>query len=343
MKSMNRTVIETMVRMALTEMKRSPERSLRNLVDLGVGFAGGRFQQNLLKTVQTMLQDKSNPYYALLRDVTAHVDTEYLVNFGVNLGYNSFNHGAQIIRRTETERGYNIPWSVFLDVGSNDSPARKLQYRKVLTQGTALGIYTWQLFSRGKLAFLLELAGMFPDCAFVVYCHPSEVTKALIEKAAALPHVMLAVEYTWGAKGVCTQLRERNMLYAIYATYAARDIKTLESGRFFKRAQDLHPGITILFAEKTCAPSVRQQAYHIVQEQRQRQCFGTIPWDGVHDTCFVDTVISEDMCSAGFDENGWLFTGYRPEPHKEYDIFRQPLARIFEKAFPKHDNTAVGA
>lgn len=335
MKSMSRTVVETMVRMALKDMKRSPERSMRNLVDLGVNFADGRFQPQLLKTLQTMLQDKSNPYYALLRDVIVHVETEHLLRFGLNLGYNSFVYGAKKIRAIESDRQYNVPWSVFLDVGENCSAARKLQYRKVLSQGFELGICTWQLFSRRKLGFLLDLAEMFPDCAFIVYCHPSEVTRELIDRAAGLRHVVLAVEYTRGTKGVCAMLREKSMLYAIYATYAPHEIPTLASGDFFKRAQDLHPAITILFAERSCGEETRQTAYSIVQHQRQKQCFGSLPWDGVYDTCFVDTVISDDMCSAGFDENGWLYTEYRPEPHREYDVFRQPLEKIFGSAFPK--------
>ncbi len=343
MKSINRTLVETMVRMALADMKRSPERSLRNLVDLGVNFAHGPFQQQLLQTVQTMLQDDNNPYYTLMRDIIVHVDSEALLRFGMNLGYNSCCAGARTIRETEDREGYNVPWSVFLDVGSCDTAARKLQYRRIFEQGAQLGIYTWQLFSRGKLAFLLDLAAMCPDCAFIVYCTPAEITPELMDRAASLQHVMLVVEYTKGAKGVCAMLRERAMLYAIYATYADEDLPALADGSFFTRAQSLHPAVTILFAQRTCGAESRAEACRIVQEQRQRQCYGTLPWDGVHDTCFVDTVISEDMCSAGFDENGWLFTGYRPEPHKEYDVFRQPLARIFAKAFPKHHNTAVGA
>ncbi len=327
-----------MVRMALSDMKRSPERSLRNLVDLGVNFAHGPFQKQLLQTVQTMLQDNDNPYYALMRDIIVHVNTESLVNFGVNLGYNGCCAGAAIIRKTEAQKGFNVPWSVFLDVGACDSDDRKHQYRRVFAQGAELGIYTWQLFSRGKLAFLLDLAAACPTCAFIVYCTPSEVTPALLDRAAAMHHVMLVVEYTKGTKGVCAMLRERSMLYAIYATYADGDLNALSDGSFFTRVQSLHPAITVLFAQRECSAESRSAAYRIVQEQRQRQCYGTLPWDGVHDTCFVDTVISEDMCSAGFDENGWLFTGYRPEPHKQYDLFNQPLADIFARAFPKNNS-----
>lgn len=40
-----RTIIETMLNKALRDIERDPDRSIRNLIDLGINFAKGRFQQ----------------------------------------------------------------------------------------------------------------------------------------------------------------------------------------------------------------------------------------------------------------------------------------------------------
>ena len=42
----SRILIETIVRKALKDIKKSPERSSRNLVDLALQFSEGKFQQD---------------------------------------------------------------------------------------------------------------------------------------------------------------------------------------------------------------------------------------------------------------------------------------------------------
>ena len=49
---MNRTLIETLARKTLKDMKDSPERSMRNFIDLGILFTGGRFKDEFLESVQ---------------------------------------------------------------------------------------------------------------------------------------------------------------------------------------------------------------------------------------------------------------------------------------------------
>ena len=49
---MTRALIETLARKALRDMKDSPERSMRNFVDLGVHFTEGRFKEDFLMALQ---------------------------------------------------------------------------------------------------------------------------------------------------------------------------------------------------------------------------------------------------------------------------------------------------
>lgn len=93
--NMSRILIETVVRRTLKDMKENPERSIRNLVDMALHFSEGRFQKNFFQAAQTMLKNENSPYYALLRNISSSVDTERLVTFGMNLGYNSCTLGAK--------------------------------------------------------------------------------------------------------------------------------------------------------------------------------------------------------------------------------------------------------
>ena len=60
--NITRMLIETFVKKGLRDIKSSPKRSIRNLVDLALHAAKGRFQQNFFKIAQTMLQNEDSPY-----------------------------------------------------------------------------------------------------------------------------------------------------------------------------------------------------------------------------------------------------------------------------------------
>ena len=92
----SRILIETIVRKTLREIKASPGRSTRNLIDMALNFSEGRFQRNFFEAAQTMLTNEKSPYYELIRDTVAHVDCERLLRFGMNVGY----HGCTCLLYT---------------------------------------------------------------------------------------------------------------------------------------------------------------------------------------------------------------------------------------------------
>ena len=73
-KDTNQILIETMVQRSLRDIACSPERTIRNLVDLALNFSHGRFQRNFLETAQAMLKNKKSAYYDLLKDAIASID-----------------------------------------------------------------------------------------------------------------------------------------------------------------------------------------------------------------------------------------------------------------------------
>lgn len=59
-----RTLIQTVVRQKLNAIKSDPERSLRNLVDMGLSFAAGSEQKRFLQQAQRTLQNETAPITA---------------------------------------------------------------------------------------------------------------------------------------------------------------------------------------------------------------------------------------------------------------------------------------
>lgn len=59
-----RTLIQTVVRQKLNAIKSDPERSLRNLVDMGLSFAAGSEQKRFLQQAQRTCRMKTAPITA---------------------------------------------------------------------------------------------------------------------------------------------------------------------------------------------------------------------------------------------------------------------------------------
>lgn len=333
--TVSRILIETIVKKTLKEIKDCPERSVRNLVDMALNFSEGRFQYRFFEAAQTMLKNENSPYYGLIRDTVAHVDAEHLAGFGMNLGYNGCTVGAKKIRATEETRDFNIPWSVSLCIDAEYFPAHLEQYHRVIDQGESLGIYTWLLFVDGPPHEVLALTDRHSDSAFILFCTPQDATPPFLDVAASLNNLMLAIRFGENAPQVCTLARERGLLYSVYHCYCAGDTEAITSGTMFHGIERLHPVFTILLSTPGCPDAARREVYEYVQRARNEQLFQTLPWEVAFDGSFVDSIISQDACSIGFDEAGQLITLYEKKPQECLNLFHNDLPLILQRATPK--------
>lgn len=333
--STSRIIIETLVKKTLRELRDSPERSVRNLVDMALHFAEGRFQRNFFRAAQTMLQNEHSPYYALIEDTAAHVDPQRIFRFGMNLGYNGCTLGAKTIREIEEKEQYHIPWMLSLSLDPRRYPAQQRRYQTVISQGERLGIYTWLLLPGGRPLEALLLVQEHPDSAFVLFCPPEELTPCLLDGVSQLPNLMLALRYGEDAAEACGLLRKAELMYSVYFPYTREDVESIRNGDLFSAAEQLHPLFTILFADSGCPVPAREAVYQAVKEAREGQLFQTIPWEAACDSSLVDGVISNHACLAGFDWEGQLFTLEGQKTENCYNLLQNDLPRILKLAFPK--------
>lgn len=91
---MKKTMLETILRRSLLEIERDPKRGVRTLVDLGMETSGGRLQQHFLGLAQDMLKKEDSPYYTLVQNVLHFTDSQRLLTFGIDLGWNSLTQGV---------------------------------------------------------------------------------------------------------------------------------------------------------------------------------------------------------------------------------------------------------
>lgn len=335
-----RSIIESLVRKTITEIQDSPQRSTRNLIDMALNFSTGRFQNHFFQCAQTMLEEENSSYYKLIPDIAASVDADRLVTFGLNLGYNSCTAGANTIRVLENKEHFNIPWSVILILSGTNYVQKKSEYHSILEQGKSLGIYTWMIFVMDGMEQLLDLAAAYPDCAFVFYSSPDEITDAMLDEAETFNHLMFAVRHMDGIENACYLLRSRHFLYSVFHIYGELDLNEILNDEWLCDTESLHPAFTGFLPALSCTEQTHQAVYEYVYQTRNNQKYSTVLWDIIHDSRYIDSIISDDSCMAAFDPEGYLYT-FQQQPKKlDYNFFAQSLFDIFKQAFPKTDLSA---
>lgn len=259
----------------------------------------------------------------------------------MNVGYNSCTVGAKKIREIEKKENYNIPWTIFLDLNTQNFLGHCSKYQSVISQGETLGIYTWLLFPGENSLAALSLVQEHPDSAFLLFCKAQEITQALTDTASRLKNLMIVVRYDEkNSAGACRLLREKQLLYSIFFCYKDADIKSIASGDLFSQIQLLHPVFTILVAAPECTVPVRMNVYETVKHARNLQSFQTILWEGICDTCFIDGIISNDSCLVNFDSKGQLLTLQGEKTGDCFNLFQKDLSGILKEAFPKSNSSS---
>lgn len=334
--TMPRLLIETTVRQTLKGLQEDPKRSVRNLLDMALQFSKGRFQSGFFRTARTMLENENSAYYTLVQDAAAHIETEHLVRFGMNLGYNSCTWGAHRIRANEKRLGFNIPWTVLLSLDGTPAPDRFQRYHKVLTEGEQLGIYTWMLFAREiRLPELLALLRQHPDSAFFLFCPSGAVGEAFVEAAARCCNMMPVLCLDENAEAACPLLRENRLPYSVWLPYARPEAAALADGDLLDRAQQLHPVFTGLMPRPDCPPDIQTGVSRAVTSVRDGQYFATIPWEMYTDTCRLDEIISDDACWAAFDGEGSLRLPGPGRQAQAPNLFRDGLREVLRQTYSK--------
>lgn len=326
----NRILIESTVRRTLRQIQESPERAVRNLVDLGLEFSSGRFQKQFLKAAQEMLYSQESAYYLLVEDIVNSVDHEVLTAFGVNLGDNGCTKGARLIREIEAGRGFNIPWSLTLAVGDEKLGADPSFYPNLLRQGVSLGIYTYLLFPAGDPDKVLPLLQGRPECAFILFLHGYQVSDPFIQKIKAVKNVMFSICDGQNMPAACQKLRAAKRLYSVYLCYNQRDRGRILGGEWVESVLPEHPAFAILRTDEYSMPEMQKEIYRCVVSARSSQRYPLILGDLKQDVLAIDRIVSDDECLVGFDADGHLRTYKGMECEERYSIFSRTLEDVLQ-------------
>ena len=326
----SRIIIKTFIKTALKDSDESPERCARNLVDMALNFANGRFQQSFFEMSRTILNNENSPYYPLIEDALKHMDKEKLLEFGLDLGYNSCTSGAHIIRKLKRTENINVPWllSMIIDTARPDFLS---DYQSVLTQGKELGIYTYFITVPKDPAKVLPLIRNNPDCAVILLCDTSDITEDFAGTAETLNNLLFAVTYGDQAETACLILRDHQLLYSLYNVYSDESSSDILCGTYFHFAEEMHSLFAAVLAEPDCTEEIRRSVYQTVENSRISQLYRTVPLDLFYDTEKIGNIISSPASVVGFDADGTLLIPGRTPFKTSCNFLQQPLKEIFSQ------------
>lgn len=329
-KDMHKFLIEVAVKKALQEMEDSPERSIRNLIDLGLENSGGNFQKEFLTAARTMLENEDSRYYDLARDVLSNVERKKLMGFGINIGYNSCTKGAKQIRELEANEGYSIPWILFLTIDEAALKENRERYSDFFTQGEAMGIYTYGLFVQGDPSALLPLLQEHRDCACFLCLHSAQVSDAFLEKMKELSNTVIALIHDGNATVVCEKLRSARLPYALIVHYGEENAQAILDGSCIRSLLPLHPQFIFFRENLDCPPEIRKAVRAYALRTRMNQDYPVLVLEFQQAIERIAEIISANPSLMGFSQMGQLITQHRWEGRGEYNLFTNDLKEILQ-------------
>ena len=333
---LTRAILETTISKALRDIQVDPERSIRNLVDLGRSFSNGRFQKEFFRFAQTMLENEHSAYYPLVKDVVDQVNPQTLQTFGINIGYNACTHGAKQIRANEAKFGFNIPWAIAFQMAAAPGSMQLADFCSMIDQGMELGVYTYLLFWDARPAReIVPLLQKYPDCAFFLFAPPQSLVADSIPALQTQHNLLVSVHADAdGFLETAGVLRERGFLYGLHTKFGTEQVAEIVNGAWLQTVLPAKPIFVFLLPQNTAIPG-RQEIHQYVTATRAKQMHPLFLVDIYADILEIDKIISEDACSLGFDANGQVITIQGRLEGEAYNMRTASLASILKKCAAK--------
>ena len=332
---LTRTILSATVDKAIDDIRKDPDRTARNLIDLGLHFSNGAFQKRLFATAQNMLKNEESTYYTLIKDIVYHVEQETLKTFGMNLGYNGCTNGACLIRENEEKYGYNIPWAIAFTLAPGCALLQDGGIEGAITQARALGVYTYLLFCTDDcIEQVSRLITQYGDCAFLLFTTPEVLTSENAARLCGKHNLMVSILADSPAFLECAaQLRDRKFLFAAHCYYT--DSCDALEAMLEKVIVPSHSVFAFFIAEDGSGTPTRERTASQVRAMREAQRYPAILIDLYSDLLYIDQIVSDEACSVGFCADGSAYLLGQSGSYQEYNVCNRKIADILKEIVPR--------
>ncbi|WP_313343907.1 hypothetical protein [Sedimentibacter sp.] len=309
------TIIKTAVENGIRYIEDNPKLGLRNLLDLGEYFASGRFQKYFFNLAHEILNNEDSCYYDIIENLVKNTNHRNLTVCGINIGYNSFTHGANIIREHEKKFGFNIPWSIVFNFeGRSEDSLTGSEVSNIINSGRNIGIYSYMIFL-GKNNISDSLYSIFEkndDCAFIIFIDPCVINEETAEKISSIPNICIFAlidDYNESSGSVAEKfdfLRKYKCLHGGYYCYDDSNAGNIANGTITGTLLSLNLNFVIYVKRPGCSDVIAKNVYDYIYKTRTKINSPVFPMDFYGDIEYIDKIISDEPCFLSIGSCGQI-------------------------------------
>ena len=310
--SLNIAAIRAAIEGGLHNLERDPERGVRNMIDLGKYFSRTHRQRSFFQMAQRLLGRKRSQYMQLLKRTIAEVDHETLKTIGINMGYYSWSQGAKAIREVETERGFNVPWSIVMNVSADTEDSLTLdEINRIISEAHELGTHCFWIAmssSEEEIISVFDILGTFKDNAFFVLLRNDLVTPNVANAALKQHNIAICLRdvdtASENVKSAAKILHDARLFYGLYYLYDDSNADDIISGHVQSDADEYHSQFALLIAAENCSEECLAKVRAYASGEKTTPERPPFMVDFFADLAAVDKIISSDQCFIAIDRCG---------------------------------------
>lgn len=302
-RKLNRGLIELAVSQGIREIRQDTSRGLRRLSDLGQYFADRWFPDNIFIQIHEILKQEDSRYYRLIQNILDYVEEDTIKCFGINLGYNSWTYGVNLIRQQQEKEKQQktVSWLCELPYNSREGdPSERLnQLSEIINRRQQQGVYTYALYpeqtfeENPELVFLLD---RHPDCAFLWFFRESGLTQAqlrILKKHNNCVYLLPALKED-GTPNVeiAGKMREHKILYSYYHIYEEMDGGLEKQLAAIQPVIREEPAVLILKAASSVSGEYQAGVAREIWDDRMKPKYDTFLIELSEDSRKIDEMIA---------------------------------------------------
>ncbi len=310
-----KALLRTTIAKALDDIKRDPQRSVRNLVDLGLNFAEGCNQREIFDITQRYLSNEDSAYYRLAENIVSEIDHRKLITFGMNFGYNGCTSGARVLREKCSELGIHIPFLLIFTIDDSEDSLTPEDIKSAVRQGMELGIYIYALIcATDKYPELLEIAGQFSECAFMYFVNPRRLTRETISRVSELENIVTSVRCD-GETDACleavTAMRAQGCITVVHYEYSPASINAILSNSITDQFSETGAIAGILYASPDTDAAAQEIVANYASEIVRSQQYPFFMFESKLYLTRIEKMFSNVECFVHFKSGGKAYYSAR--------------------------------
>ena len=191
----SKTLAESYIRKQIKALKQDPAQTIHTLTKQLLEKPDSPLEKYLLHITPEKLQDTQSGYYQLFHDILPKINTEHLVTFAMNIGYNGIFTASKNTQTNSPESKSDALWAFMLSIDGINYEKKSAQYKAQISNAKKNGTRCFMLFIEKNAWKLLPLIKKEKDCAFFLFCPSSCLTEKFLDAVKLTKNLFISVAY----------------------------------------------------------------------------------------------------------------------------------------------------